>query len=441
MSFSSRVRSIGLRALAMGAMGGVLLLSGCGAAPDPAPVTESTPVVQPDSPYAVVDIGPLTPPAWATGSFTVSDPNDYTFTVAASAMTTATSSSIADAKPGRASVSITFQADVALTNTTAGRNAPMSQALAELSMSGLWASSSPVCAQKGAVAVTSTDGAATGVCAITSGALLGRDSTSVAAGGSIVKSLPVTAKFDVDESTAPDLVAALEAPAGWAVAADVHMKSTSAATCRLSNPSSITSDPALYWASTPIEGCSVPHITTYSAPQVDSETVSRALATIKKLSARTTGETVDLGRCPAGSVAEVTRGVSGITATALFDGKVNDNDTFAVSCDTGQLGLDFGVDGASTGSPQQRANFYASATGTSETDLAGGKLYAFCPPASADGAACQAIWHDGDLVVRGIISQYTDATQAEKLTRLRNWFAINIPTILTNVANEKKALP
>lgn len=384
-------------------------------------------------PYRVVNLGTGTPPVFGSGTFSLADADGYSFTVAVSAMTIDTTSGIENAKPGYVTVSSTFLADVTLKNTTAGRNAPIGPALSTLSVNALWPQSSPVCSQPGVVTVADAEtGTASGFCALTSWSILGDATTSVNANGSVTKSLPVTTKFDVEETSAPDLIAALDAPLGWAAAAGNGLSLTGTPSCLLSGAGNINGDPRLYWASTPVEGCVIPAISSSTTPTVDSTTVASATATIRKVSSRTSGETLALDRCPAGNVADITRGMSGIT-TLQFAATANNSDAYAVSCDTNQLNIDFSLDGQSSGSPQQRANLYVGADGTRETDLAGGKLYAFCPT-SSENVACQAIWHDGDLVVRGIISQPANATTADKLTRLRDWFALNIPTILTNLA-------
>lgn len=385
-------------------------------------------------PYRAVNLGAVTPPVFGSGTFPLSDTDGYTFTVVVSAMTVSTTSSIENAKPGFVTVSSTFLADVTLRNTTSGRNAPVGPALSKLSVNPLWSPSSPVCSQKGLIDVADAEtGATTGLCALTSWSILGDATTSVTAGGSVTKSVPVTTKFEVEEASAPALITALDTPLGWAAGAGSGLSSTSTPSCLLRGTGGINGDQRLYWASTPIDGCAIPTISSYTPPTVDSTTIARATATIRTVSSRATDETLTLGDCPAGSVADITQGMSGITTTQ-FDSTANNTDAYAVSCDTNQLNIDFSLDGESSGSPQQRANLYVGADGTTETDLAGGKLYAFCPT-SSENVACQAVWHDGDLVVRGIISQLADATIADKLTRLRNWFTLNIPAILTNLAN------
>jgi len=420
------------RILLVGLLGGSLVLGGCASSAPSEPVEESTAATQQDMPYRLVKLGSVTPPVFGSGTFPLSDTDGYAFTVAVSAMTISTTSSIENAKPGFVTVSSTFLADLTLTNTTAGRNAPIGTALSNLSVNALWPQSSPVCSQPGVITIADAEtGTAAGLCALTSWPILG-DAATVSAGGSVTKSLPVTTKFDVEEASAPDLIAALEAPLGWAAAAGSGLSPNGAPSCLLSGAGDIDGDPRLYWASTPIDGCAIPTISSYTPPTADSTTVASATTTIREVSLRASGETLTLDRCPAGNVVDITRGMSGIT-TLQFEVTANNSDAYAVSCDTNQLNIDFSLDGESSGSPQQRANLYAGADGTSETDLVGGKLYAFCPT-SSENVACQAIWHDGDLVIRGIISQLADATTADKLTRLRDWFTLNIPTILTNLA-------
>jgi len=359
---------------------------------------------------------------------------------------------ISEAPPGFADLPVFARAGVTLRNTTAGRDAPAAL-LAQATLLALFASDRLACA----VLPDSVNVANTTYCLLSDAKFVGQytqlnsplapDETTE---GSDSLQSPVRVSEDQVASVAADLASG---PTAWVFAAPqpttdfgINYDGVTSPTgsCELPGQGFGIPDTTILWASTELAGCPTPLIgaTAVSSSPADGEAAGQVIDDLFSNWADAT-----LSRCPAlraggSAIRPIVAGMDGVDGSLSFEPVAvpQDIEGNQILCSTpegapGGVFLRLQRPDLTEVDPQAMANRARDAYGGHLTisqpiDLAGGTLVI----SAADGATAIVTWSDGNLNVSGYVGTDPADSEQAKFDRVARWMALNLPTMLDNIA-------
>lgn len=364
---------------------------------------------------------------------------------------------ISEAPPGFTDVTVQVSAGFALQNTTPGREAPAT-VLGRATLLALFARDRPVCASAGwFTAFSDIAYCAFGVTEVNDGVWVvnGTELTGpLPPGGSTEGSDASTWSLRVSEDQIATVLADLTSgPTGWALAAlapstsylpgdNYDGVSNLSGSCQLDGGFGVP-DRTVAWASSELAGCPTPLVGTSaaSAASADGEAAGQVIDHLFSNWAEST-----LSRCPVlpaggGTIRPVVAGMVGLDDTLSFEPVTvpQDLEGNSISCSTpedtpGGVFVRLERPDLTAVDPQAIANRARDAYGGHLTISQPIELLTGTLVISAASATAIATWSDGNLNVSGYVG--TDPADSEQASfdRVARWMALNLPTMLDNIA-------